>query len=156
MSVVVITVSLLGLCCTPDDDDRCGKKYVWDGESCVLKPEDNPDDSDDGQTDDEMLDAAPSADGGGDGDSETAVQIPSGLGMSCTQDGEECSGFEASFCTANPAVADGYCTIEGCTKAEANCPEGYSCCEMTIGSPPAKFCATHEDIATMLEYSLCL
>lgn len=127
--------------CTPDDEQRCDDMYEFDGESCVEISDETP--ADETQTDGSVKDSA----------DETI--IPEGMGLACTENGGQCDDREASYCTANPMAPDGYCTITDCAAVAQNCPEGYKCCEMTVGNPPAVFCATESDFTTMSGIGLC-
>lgn len=124
---------LLGLAgCSPTDGERCGAGFVWRDNTCF---EDEPIDTDTGSA----ADAGP--DGGDDG--------PTGMGEVCTEDGEECAGFEADYCAIQPGNDEGYCTITGCAAAPDNCPDGYLCCDFPDGFDIENFCVTEADFELM-------
>ncbi|MCP4677426.1 MAG: hypothetical protein GY854_18305 [Deltaproteobacteria bacterium] len=137
--LICVVIALASAMCTPTDDERCGDDFVWEDNTCKAIP------AGDGDTDADA-DAGTGGDAGSD--------LPEGLGTPCTEQGQ-CMGLEASFCTANPGMPDGYCTVEGCTFGQGDCPDGYTCCEMEVNDDPPIFCATDEDYVTMSGLGLC-
>ncbi len=151
-TVILLLFATGAIVCTPDDDERCDDAYQWDGENCVETSEEP--NSDAGLVD-AREDREIETDAGDDAERDNERSTPDGLGTPCTQGGGECDGFEASYCTANPMAPEGYCTITDCSSAEGDCPDGYRCCEMTVGTPPIVFCATEADFETMSGIGLC-
>ncbi len=86
-------------------------------------------------------DADGDADGDTDADTDADADPPTGMGDACTEGGDECDGLEADFCAVIPGTAnrDAYCTITDCLDS-TECPDEYTCCEMSTGNLPI-FCA---------------
>lgn len=53
----------------------------------------------------------------------------SGLGTPCDADSDDCDGFDADYCLADPTNPDtpGMCTVRDCD--EKGCPDAYLCCD---------------------------
>lgn len=141
--------------CTPDDSQRCGEGYEYNGKSCFEMGDNSTEDSGGMHDASSGEDSDSSLDVDNLDDPDMSENIPKGLGTSCTEDGDQCDDLEASFCTANPMAPDGYCTITDCIPAEGKCPDGYRCCEMTVGNPKVVFCANLADFDTMSNIGLC-
>ena len=123
------TAALFAAGCEIEDADRCGGGFTYEDGSCV------PVDTDTGADTDEP-DASPD---GGDG--------PSGLGETCSGDAD-CAGYEADYCLISYGETEGYCTVQGCAVDPDDCPDGYGCCDFTIGGVP-NFCAEDGDLAEL-------
>ncbi len=65
-----------------------------------------------------------------------AVSVP--LGTTCLEDAD-CGG-ETNFCARQPGTPSGYCSIKGCTVSPNDCPEGYTCVDMSQYAPGLIFC----------------
>ena len=132
----------LSIGCTIDPDDRCLKGFTWDEDirSCRKNPDTDSDTSD--------LDGGPGEDSGPDSDTEenTGEDGPTGMGESCTADGNECDTFEANYCLFDPTnpAQGGICTIKDCQADE--CPNGYQCCNIIM----AIVCAPDEAVENIL------
>lgn len=70
----------------------------------------------------------------GSGDSAFCARLPSGLGAPCTAGGNECSGFEASYCESFMAHS---CFVDACASGQNRCPGEYACCDLggLVGEP---------------------
>ncbi|MCU0661171.1 MAG: hypothetical protein MUC50_02475 [Myxococcota bacterium] len=82
---------------------------------------------------------------------------PSGLGESCTKDGDECNGEEASRCLINVGNPDlSFCTVPDCTTG--SCPCEMLCCDCMSQYPSwGVFCALQADVdAAIGGFCTCL
>jgi len=88
---------------------------------------------------------------------ESSVRLCQKAGVALQQ-GEACSssdnrcGLEASYCLADPATGNGYCTKTNCGQ-QSQCPAGYQCCDCSAITYPV-LCARDEE-ATGALGSLC-
>jgi hypothetical protein len=115
--------------CTPDD--RCGDDYYYSDGVCV--PGEESGDSETGCPPDTDSD-----------------EDPDNLGAVCDNACNPCLG-NATFCVMQPGAAAGYCTISDCATTPDDCPEGYACCDGSIGV----FCATDADFAMLGGLGFC-
>ena len=56
----------------------------------------------------------------------------SGLGMACTEGGQECVEYDADYCLSDPSYPDepGRCTVKQCDLK--GCPDLYQCCDCSL------------------------
>jgi hypothetical protein len=120
LMLFLATSSMLGC----EHEDPCDES-VSAGPGACAQPG-----TDSGQNTDE--------DSGSVGDSGSG--LPS-LGTECTTSGapSEC-GADAPYCVKSPFEAVGYCSIADCSTDDDQCPDGYTCYVLGIGSVPP-YCA---------------
>lgn len=120
-TVIFIAASLLIGC---EHEDPCDDALTAGPGACMQPGMDS------GQTTDE--------DSGTTGDSGSS--LPS-LGTECMTSGapSEC-GSDSPFCVKSPFDAVGYCSIADCSTTDDQCPNGYTCFILGIGSVPP-YCA---------------
>ena len=121
------------LMCAPEDEDRCGKDYYWEDNTCWPDQEE---------------DTASAEEDAGDQDADTG-DLPSGLGDECTGKPDDCQGLEADKCLKNPADPTGYCTVEDCTVDPDDCPGDYHCCQFAMTPKDPPFCVSDAQWADM-------
>jgi hypothetical protein len=65
----------------------------------------------------------------GNADAGGSDPVFTGLGMACDPEADDCAGYDADLCMANPAKPDdpGHCTIRDCDTT--GCPDTYQCCD---------------------------
>ncbi len=136
MQKVLLAISMICFTASCTPQDRCGSEYDYVNGICILIDTDS-----DTETD---SDTGPEPDGGD-------TDVSSGIGEACTPDGNECAGYQADYCLAQPGSDEGYCTFDDCAPSPAICPSGYDCCD--IGS--SSFCANDEDFSMLTGLGLC-
>lgn len=151
--LLVTVVGAAAFGCLSDEKERCHGNYVWSSEAVSCR-EKKPKDAGLTKKPDGVADEEDAADPDGEDAEGGATGAISGLGTDCTAK-EQCAGYKADYCTANPFEPQGYCTMQNCTADPDNCPPGYNCCLSTNPTQFGDACLKTEKYKELKEMSLC-
>jgi hypothetical protein len=137
---VVVTVSALITGCTFSDSERCGDGFVYQDNNCV-RVNDAVHENDGGIA--SGVDGAIASDARVHAD-DAGSTVDDGLGKLCNPAADECAGYAADYCVAQPGATEGYCSYSPCDVTSNDWPAQWHCCDMPFDGVPL-FCVRPED-----------